>query len=142
MRYTLLEMVQRLLASMESDIVQSVGETQEALDVANIIKGCFYDIIGQLEPPESSGLFGLDASTDDTKPVLMTLPDRVVTYDWIKYDCSDLGDPPNWAELDRLEILDFLVRVVRDLDPEGVLDVEYDHRQVEGLDLEVGQSGR
>lgn len=95
---------------MESDIVQSVGETQEALDVANIIKGCYYDIIGHLEPPESWGLFGLDASTDDTKPVLMTLPERVVTYDWIKYDQSDLGDPPSWSELDRLEILDFLSR--------------------------------
>ena len=40
---------------------------------------------------------------------------------------------------DRLEVGRFLVGVVGNLDAEGVLDVEHDHRQIEGLDLEIGQ---
>lgn len=117
MRYTLLEIVQRLLASMESDVVQSISETQEALDVVAIVKGCYYDLIGSLNLPENKGIFGLDASTDDTKPVLMTLPENVITYDWIRYDNSDLGEDPNWQDLDKLSILDFLDRQ-RGMDPD------------------------
>src|SRR5690606_6946844 len=48
-------------------------------------------------------------------------------------ECLDtLDDGP-----DRLEVGRFLVRVVGDLDSEGVLDVEDDHGKVERLDLEV-----
>src|SRR5690606_29282177 len=43
---------------------------------------------------------------------------------------------------DRLEIGGFLVRVIGDLDTEGVLDIEDDHGKVERLDLEISQRGR
>src|SRR5213075_2319855 len=52
------------------------------------------------------------------------------------------GDQSAHAIHDRaygLEVGRFLVGVIGDLDAERVLDVEHDHRQVEGLDLEIGQ---
>jgi hypothetical protein len=89
MRYTLLELVQSILRAMESDEVSSISETREALDVADIVKECYFDIIGRLHPAEEEGLFKLDASGDNTKPTLMTVPSTVSKIDWIKYDHGD-----------------------------------------------------
>lgn len=93
MKYTLLEMVQRILESMESDEVNTISETPESQAVANIIKETYYDLIGQLDPPEVNGIFRLDSSNDNTKPVLMTIPSNVATFDWIKYNKETLEDP-------------------------------------------------
>lgn len=38
MKYTLLELTQRILESMNSDEVNSIGDTEESMTVANIIK--------------------------------------------------------------------------------------------------------
>ena len=78
MRYTLLDMTKRILESMESDEVSDINETPEAVSVANIIKECYFDIIGQHAPDETEGIYKLDASGDNLKPanerkVLQTL---------------------------------------------------------------------
>lgn len=91
MKYTLLQMTQRILESMESDEVSTVAETPESLSVANIIKECYFDIVGQHSMAEQEGLYKLDASTDNTKPVLMTIPSAVSRVVWLKYDTSDSG---------------------------------------------------
>jgi len=89
MRYTLLDMTQRILESMESDEVSTIGETPESLSVANIIKECYFDIVGQFSMSEQEGLYKLDASIDDTKPTLMYIPSRVSRIKWIKYDTGE-----------------------------------------------------
>lgn len=93
MRYTLLELTQRILSSMESDEVSDINETQEAVDVVQIIRECYNDIVGQLDLKHNQGVFKLDASTDNTKPVLMTLPTECVNLDWLKYNIGTLAMP-------------------------------------------------
>lgn len=93
MKYTLLELTRRILGSMESDLVSDIAETQEAIDVVEIIKECYFDIVGYGELAEHDGPFKLDASTDNTKPVLMLLPSNVIRLDWIKYNYGDLVKP-------------------------------------------------
>lgn len=99
MRYTLLDLVQRILESMESDEVSSIGETPESLSVANIVKECYFDIIGFNSPDDTVGIFKLDASTDDTKPCLMYLPTTVSKLSWLKYNRSDDLTKPDWQEV-------------------------------------------
>lgn len=86
-------MTQRILESMESDEVNTISDTSESQAVANIIKESYYDIIGHLDPHETHGIFKLDASGDNTKPVLMTIPSNVSNVDWIKYNKNTLVDP-------------------------------------------------
>lgn len=93
MKYSLLEMTQRILESMESDEVNSISDTTESISVANIIKECYFDIIGHIDPPETNGVFKLDASGDNTKPVLMQVPSNVANIDWIKYNKETTSDP-------------------------------------------------
>ena len=93
MRYTLLELVQRILESMESDEVSTIGETPESLSVANVIKECYFDIVGDLNMDEQEGLFKLDSSGDNLKPVLMYVPSNVSRVQYLKYNNDTLAAP-------------------------------------------------
>lgn len=107
MRYTLIELVQRILESMDSDEVNSIADTTESLAVANIIKECYYTIISEIQPKETEGLFHLDASTDNTKPVLMYLPETVSNIEWLKYNVGDSLLDTNFRDLCCLDLDDF-----------------------------------
>lgn len=98
MRYTLLELVKRILEAMESDEVSDINETVESVSVANIVKECYFDIVGRLNMDEQEGLFKLDASGDNTKPVLMYIPSTVSRIKWLQYNKEDLTFP-NYTDL-------------------------------------------
>jgi len=91
-KYTLLEIVQQILSSMDSDEVSSINDTVESYQVALLVKSVFYDIATDLNLPEHQGLFELDASGDNLKPTLMTLPTTVTRLDEIKYDNKATAD--------------------------------------------------
>lgn len=108
MKYTLLEMVQRILESMDSDEVDAYGDTIESLAVANIIKESYYDLCTRLDLPRIHAPFQLTASGDNTKPVLMTVPEAVLDIDWIKYNEPDASSNSQFNMLTFLEWPDFL----------------------------------
>lgn len=107
MRYTLLELCQRILESCDSDEVNSITDTAEAQTVANIIKEVYFDLIGEIEPKDSEGLFHLDASTDDLLPTVMYLPDNVVDIHWLRYNVGDTLQDTNFRPLTYLDVDDF-----------------------------------
>jgi len=93
MKYTLLEIVQRVLGAMDADEVSSISETPEANDVAHIVKSCYYDIVGFNNLDDHLGVFKLEASADNLKPTLMTVPAEVSRIDWVKYNvATDITD--------------------------------------------------
>jgi hypothetical protein len=97
MKYTLLELTQSVLRSIKGEAVNSISDTQESLDVADIVKECYYTIISRMDLPEAKTLFELNASGDNTKPTLMTVPDDVYSVEWIEYDNQTLDDTePNY----------------------------------------------
>ena len=108
MRMTLLEMVQSILGAMESYEVSTFGETPESTQVANIIKECYYDLIVELNPAETEGLFKLDASADNTKPVLMYVPQNVSKMVWLKYDMGDTFPDPSYQYVSYRDNEEFL----------------------------------
>lgn len=107
MRYSLLQLVQRILESMDSDEVNSFADTTESLAVANIIKECYYEIISEIEPKETEGLFHLDASTDNTKPIQMFLPSHVSDIHWLKYNVGPSLTDTNYRDLCYLDVDQF-----------------------------------
>lgn len=106
MRQTLLEMTQAILMSMDSDEVNSISDTTEALDVAQIIKQNYLDIVSEIAPARLEGLFHLDSSGDNTKPTVMYLPNDVAEIHWLKYNVGELVDT-NFRELCFLSLDDF-----------------------------------
>lgn len=111
MRYTLKEMVDLILNSMDSDSVNSISDTVESLDVANTIKSCYYDLATDLNLPEHNKFYELNASGDNALPCLMTLPNNALTLHSLKYDKRADGDLlADYQYLDRLELEDFMIR--------------------------------
>jgi hypothetical protein len=114
MRYSLLEMVQLILASMDSDEVNSIGDTVESLQVANMARSVFYDICVDMNFPSYETLFQLEPSGDPDKPVLMTVPTTLVrNVKWVKYDNIDtvLGETnANYCDVTLMDFSDFLER--------------------------------
>lgn len=78
-------MTQNILSRMSSDEVNSISDTTESLQVAQIIKNKFYDIVARGDLPEQTTFFQLDPSDDPTKPTLMFSPDHVASIEWLKY---------------------------------------------------------
>lgn len=106
MKYTLLEMVQQILSSMDSDQVNSINDTAESQQVANIIKTTYYDLLPSLNLPEHYELFELTATSSST-PVVMTLPSNAMDLQWVKYDSTTTGSKA-YVQLDYWPLKDFL----------------------------------
>ena len=86
MKYTLLELTQHILSRLDSDEIDSISDTTEAMQVARIVRQTYFNILGRGQVPELRKLIQLDASTDSTQPVMMTRPDNVTRIHWIKYN--------------------------------------------------------
>lgn len=108
MRYTLLELTQRVLESMTSDEVDNISDTEESYAVANIIKECYFDIIGRYSPPEQSDVFQLIASGDSNVPTIMTLPEEALDLQRVMYTNVDDTGATSLYDVNFLEFNKFI----------------------------------
>lgn len=100
MKMTLLEIVQDILSAMDSDEVNSIGDSTESMQVATAVKHAYFDIISRANLPENFDLFELNASGNPLWPTLMNLPVDVMELLWVKYDKRQVTDvDPNWNKV-------------------------------------------
>lgn len=112
MKYTLLDIVQTILSSMDSDEINSIDDNAEATQVATIVRTVYYDILQRADLPEEYYLTSLTASGDDDKPTLMTLPEDVASIKWLKYNKESVDDPyMRYEDVVLLPLEDFLDRM-------------------------------
>lgn len=110
MKYTLLEMVQMILSSLDGDEVNSINDTVESSQIAAILKNSYYDIISSLDLPEHKTLFELTATGSST-PIVMTKPTDVTDIEWVKYDNYTTDDPHHqFLDVQFLDLQTFLAR--------------------------------
>ena len=69
MKYTLLQLVQTIASSMDSDEVNSISDSTESLQIANIVRSVYYDLINRAKLPEHFTLVTLEASVDNTRQI-------------------------------------------------------------------------
>lgn len=112
MKYTLLDLVQTIASSMDSDEVNSIGDSVESLQIAAIVRTAYFDIVNRAKLPEQYSLITLDASGDATKPTLMTLPSTVSKIDSVSYDKrEDASDPILMTAVPFMDLPTFLERM-------------------------------
>jgi hypothetical protein len=112
MRQTLLEIVQSILSSMDSDEVNSISDTVEAQQVAAIVQETYNYLVSSINLPEHYSLFELQASGDPNLPVVMYLPSNVLELKYLKYDTVLTDeDGPIYKEVWPLELTEFLNRM-------------------------------
>lgn len=86
MKKTLLEMTQNILNDMDSDEVNSINDTVESQQVANIIKTCYNEMISNRNWPHLRKLVQLNSLSDITKPNYLQIPNGMKELVFFKYD--------------------------------------------------------
>lgn len=82
---TLLEMTQSIMSSMGSDPVNSISDTYESTQVADILKQTYYNMLGRYDLPEHNQLVQLLSSGSPQQPTLMYMPAGISRIEWVKY---------------------------------------------------------
>jgi hypothetical protein len=90
MKLTLLDMTQNILSALDSDPVSSIDETVEAVQVAEIIKESYFELISQRDWPFLFQLGQLQGLGDVLKPTTMRLGPEWNKLKWIKYNKKDV----------------------------------------------------
>lgn len=105
-KMTLLDMVQDILNDMDGDGVNSVDDTVEAGQVAQIIKSAYIAMMSDRNWPHMRKPRQLTPTTDLKQPTHMRLADDVKELDFIKYNTTKSGETRNrftdmeWREPD------------------------------------------
>jgi len=90
-KMTLIEMVQDILSDMGGDEVNSIEDTFEAVQVAQVIKTTYLAMMSNRDWPHLNRATTLIASGDNNLPTHMTVPDDVKEIKSVLYDCAKLG---------------------------------------------------
>ena len=111
MRTTLLDMVQSILSDMDSEAVNSIEDSDEALQVAEIIQTTFYNMTAARLFPEHNELLKLTALADSNYPTHFTYESENAgrTRDLCKVEYNiDTSSGIQFREIKWKEPLDFL----------------------------------
>lgn len=98
MKMTLLEIVQDILSSMESDEVNSIGDTVESLQVAQEVRTTYFELMSTFDFPSHEGLISLSPSNDPDRPTVLKLPDNIKEIKWITYNQGTV-EAPDYQEV-------------------------------------------
>src|SRR5688572_11636368 len=121
--YTLLDYVQTIASSLDSDEVNSYDDSVESLQIANIVKTVYNDIQARADLEEHFDVFELTASGDAAKPILMFRPDDVSSILWLKYNKIADGEVnPRWEDIIFMPVDEFINFTYQLLPSEGNVD--------------------
>lgn len=90
-KMTLLDMTQNILSALDSDNVNSITDTEEAEQVAEVIKETYFAMIDELHLPASGTTFQLEATSAST-PMKMKIPDIIEKLEWVRYNHETVDD--------------------------------------------------
>lgn len=88
---TLLEIVSDILSDMDSDFVDSINDTDEAMQVAQIVKSTYQSMISNRNWPHTARALNVTASTDNLLPTHMRIEDPYKELISIFYECHRDG---------------------------------------------------
>jgi hypothetical protein len=89
---SLLALTQSVLSGIDADEVNSISDTYESEQVANIIRESYEDIIGRRFWPHLKRLVAFENSNDIQRPTHLRLADRIQRMVFVKYDTAELGE--------------------------------------------------
>lgn len=123
MKLTLLEIVQDILSDSDSDLVNSINDTPEAGQVAQIVRTTYRDIISNRNWPHLRTLSQLTPATL-AKPTHCALPNNIKELEEIRYDVAKAGEKRTYRKVVYKYPEEFLDMVnARNTDNDYVIEV-------------------
>ena len=89
---SLLKIVQEILNDLDSDEVNSINDTVESAQIAQIVKSCYEELSTNRNWPHQKRIMQLDASGNLSRPNYLRIPQEVKELLQFKYEKSKLGD--------------------------------------------------
>lgn len=122
MKMSLLEIIQDIMSDMSSDAVNTLGETEESLQVAQIIKSTYNEMMTRREWPHLQRLINLTAYGSSNHPTLMIPPENLRRVEWINYNCRSKTAPEDNFQPVKYLTPDKFIQLTntRDITKEGV----------------------
>lgn len=93
MKYTLLDIVTDILSDLESDPVNSINDTEEGLQVAQIVKTTFQAMMSNRNWPHTAQVVTITPFSDNEHPTHMRVNDEIKSMISLYYDCRRNDDP-------------------------------------------------
>jgi hypothetical protein len=113
MKTTLLQIVQSILSDMDSEGVNSIGDTIEAQQIASVVEDTYYNIIAARDIPEHNKLMSLTAAGNSAKPTHFSYPTNTKHVERIEYNVGTVADK-NYQTISYVEPMVFLDRMDED----------------------------
>lgn len=109
-KMTLLELTQDILNDLNSDEVNSIDDTSESAQVAQIIKSTYFSLIDGRNWPHTQKLVQILPSGSSQIPTIMTLQDVIKEISFVNYNKAKISDGSRlrYEEVKYLEQEDFL----------------------------------
>ncbi len=105
----LLQIVKDILSVLDSDDVNTLSDSVEAGQVAEIVESTYYDIISQRHLPEHRSFTKLVAASDTDFPTHFSYPTNSNSIERVWYDVSDDGTF-DYKEIEFLSPIEFIER--------------------------------
>jgi len=90
MSKTLLEMVQDIVNDLDDDPVNSIDDTPEAEQIAQIVRTTCEELVSSRNWENFKALTNLTGLGDTSNPTKMRIPDSVLEIEWVKYNGEDV----------------------------------------------------
>lgn len=74
---TLLSIVQEIANDIDTDVINSINDTSESQQIAEIVRSTYEAILSNRNWPHTARLVRITPSTDDTKPNIMTIDEKI-----------------------------------------------------------------
>jgi len=110
MKSTLLQVVQSILSDMDSENVNSISDTTEALQIASVVEDTYFNIIAARDIPEHNKLIPLVSLSNTARPTHFTYPAR--TKELIRLDYNiGTASSQDYREIVYVSPLEFIDRM-------------------------------
>ena len=133
-KLTLLQVVQKTLEALGSDEVNSISDSVEAEQIAQLAEDAYYELLNMKDWPFLQKLTVLESLADASFPNYLRIPADVVRITQVKYDWTDYLDP------DTMDLL--LIREVPWVSPQHFLNkVQGRNTQQDNVDIITSMQG-
>ena len=110
-KWTVLDMVTDIVSDMDGDFISSINDTDEAQQVAQIVKSTYHAMMSNRNWPHTARAINLTAYSDNTFPTYMTIPSNVKELISVYYDIRKQSETRlEYRQLYYLDPDDFLRR--------------------------------
>tara|TARA_Y100000022_G_scaffold56693_1_gene48424 strand:+ start:212 stop:934 length:723 start_codon:yes stop_codon:yes gene_type:complete len=110
MKSTLLQVVQSILSDMDSENVNSISDTTEALQIASVVEDTYFNIISARNIPEHNKLIPLVSLSSSSRPTHFTYPARTKELIRIDYNIGTASSQ-DYREIVYVDPITFLDRM-------------------------------